>query len=121
MLRRVRDYAQVGGDGKITKEGASVALGLEGVDGLGLDRLDRMYLHTLAYQYRGGPAGIEAIAATVNEDAHTLVDVVEPFLLKIGFVVRTPSGRRTTPEGMRHAGAAVDGVGEGQQQTAFEL
>ena len=121
LLRRVRDYAQVGGQGRITKDGASVALGLEGVDALGLDRLDRLYLYTLAHQYNGGPAGIEAIAATVNEDTHTLVDVVEPFLLKIGFVIRTPSGRRTTVEGMRHIGAPVNDTTDHRRQASFEI
>ena len=68
----------------------------EGVDELGLDRLDREYLKTLLVNYKGGPAGIEALAATINEESQTLMDVVEPFLLKIGFVVRTPSGRKAT-------------------------
>lgn len=107
LLRRVRDYAQVHGDGVIDLQIAQRALDLEGVDALGLDRLDRLYLGTLAHQYQGGPAGIEAIAATVNEDTQTLVDVVEPFLLKIGFVVRTPAGRRVTLEGMTHIGAPI--------------
>ena len=81
------------------------ALELEGVDGLGLDRLDRLYLRTLAHNYSGGPAGIEALAATINEEKQTLTDVVEPFLLKIGFIVRTPGGRKATEPGMDHAGA----------------
>ncbi|HCV26724.1 MAG TPA: hypothetical protein DGB32_00200, partial [Dehalococcoidia bacterium] len=73
------------------------------------------YLTTLAHQYRGGPAGIAAIAATVNEEPQTLEDVVEPFLLKLGFVIRTPGGRRVTPEGMRHASAVIGG-GHGSSQ-----
>ncbi len=81
---------------------ASEALGIEGVDSLGLDRLDRLYLTTLSKNYQGGPAGIQALAATINEDQQTLEDVVQPFLLKIGFIVRTPQGRRTTPEGFEH-------------------
>lgn len=109
LLRRVRDFAQVEARGNITREIASAALDMEGVDELGLDRLDRLYLTTLAHQYNGGPAGIAAISATVNEEPQTLEDVVEPFLLKCGFVIRTPGGRRVTPEGMRHAGAPVGG------------
>lgn len=102
LLRRVRDFAQVNADGRISHELARDALELEGVDELGLDRLDRLYLSTLGVQYKGGPAGIEAIAATVNEDAQTLADVVEPFLLKIGFIIRTPSGRRITEDALDH-------------------
>jgi Holliday junction DNA helicase RuvB len=77
---------------------------IEGVDALGLDRLDRLYLMTLSKNYQGGPAGIQALAATINEDQQTLEDVVEPFLLKIGFIIRTPQGRRTTADGFEHIG-----------------
>ena len=104
LLRRVRDYAQVRHTGAVNKSVASEALEIEGVDSLGLDRLDRLYLMTLSKNYQGGPAGIQALAATINEDQQTLEDVVEPFLLKIGFIVRTPQGRRTTPEGFEHIG-----------------
>jgi Holliday junction DNA helicase RuvB len=107
LLRRVRDYAEVHGRGVADLPITRKALEIEGVDELGLDRLDRQYLSTLSVQYRGGPAGIEAIAATINEDSQTLVDVVEPFLLKIGFIIRTPQGRRTTPEGLSHLGLAA--------------
>src|SRR5579862_5574630 len=96
LLRRVRDYAEVRANGRITKEVADEALRREGVDELGLDRLDRAFLRTIVEQYKGGPAGIGAIAATLTEDAETLEDVVEPFLLKEGFVTRTASGRRAT-------------------------
>lgn len=94
LLRRVRDYAQVKAQGVITKEVADAALVREGVDETGLDRLDRLYLATIAQNYNGGPVGIEALAATINEEVQTLVEVVEPFLLKMGFVLRTPGGRR---------------------------
>ena len=94
LLRRVRDYAQVKSGGRIDREVADVALTREGVDEHGLDRLDRLYLSTIAENYRGGPVGIDALAATVNEEVQTLVDVVEPFLLKEGFVLRTPGGRK---------------------------
>ena len=105
LLRRVRDYAEVESSGEATLKVAQEALELEGVDGIGLDRLDRLYLRTLAHNYNGGPAGIEALAATINEEQQTLTDVVEPFLLKIGFIVRTPGGRKATGPGMDHAGA----------------
>ncbi len=121
LLRRVRDYAEVEAKGEVTREIAGTALAMEGVDGLGLDRLDRLYLTTLANQYRGGPAGIEAIAATVNEESQTLMDVVEPYLLKIGFIIRTPAGRRVTPEGMQHAGVAPTRGGDGTRQGMLGL
>ena len=104
LLRRVRDFAEVRNSGVVTSSVAAEALEIEGVDRLGLDRLDRLYLTTLSKNYQGGPAGIQALAATINEDQQTLEDVVEPFLLKIGFIVRTPQGRRTTPDGFEHIG-----------------
>ncbi len=97
LLRRVRDFAEVRAGGVITAEVADEALRREGVDARGLDRLDRAYLTTIATQYGGGPVGINAIAATLTEDVETLEDVVEPYLLKIGLVQRTASGRKTTP------------------------
>ncbi|HEY1868663.1 MAG TPA: Holliday junction branch migration DNA helicase RuvB [Candidatus Cybelea sp.] len=104
LLRRVRDFAEVRADGRITAPIADEALEREGVDVLGLDRLDRAFLRTLVEQYRGGPAGIAAIAATLTEDAETLEDVVEPYLLKEGFVTRTASGRRATERAYEHLG-----------------
>ncbi len=106
LLRRVRDYAQVRADGRITQDVANRALQREGVDELGLDRLDRAFLRTIIEQYKGGPAGIAAIAATLTEDAETLEDVVEPYLLKRGFVVRTASGRKATPQAYAHMRAS---------------
>ncbi len=91
--------------GRIDDAVVDDALVLEGVDKLGLDGLDRAYLHTLAETYRGGPAGLEAIAATLGEDAGTLEDVVEPFLLQIGFLARTRQGRRLTPSAALHMGS----------------
>jgi holliday junction DNA helicase RuvB len=102
LLRRVRDYAEVRADGTITREVADEALRREGVDEAGLDRLDRAFLTTIAEQYRGGPVGINAIAATLTEDAETLEDVVEPYLLKRNLVVRTSSGRKVTPAAYEH-------------------
>ena len=112
LLRRVRDYAQVRGDGRINAEVAAEALLVEGVDELGLDRLDRLYLETLSKHYGGGPAGINALAASANEEVQTLEDVVEPFLLKIGFIMRTSQGRRATPQGMMHVGGVAQDPGQ---------
>lgn len=106
LLRRVRDYAQVRASGHIDKAVADEALVREGVDELGLDRLDRAYLRTIAEHYGGGPVGIATIAATLTEDAETLEDVVEPYLLKCGFVVRTASGRKATASAYAHLGLA---------------
>jgi Holliday junction DNA helicase RuvB len=114
LLRRVRDYAEVTADGKITEKLADEALTKEGVDHAGLDKLDRIYLTTILHNYKGGPVGIEALAATLNEEPNTLVDVVEPFLLKIGFVIRTPAGRRIGEAGRAHLGGDVES--EGQQR-----
>jgi holliday junction DNA helicase RuvB len=107
LLKRVRDYAQVRGDGRITGDTVQAALALEGVDDKGLTGLDRRYLKTIIDYYHGGPVGIEAIAATLQEESDTLVDVVEPFLLKIGLVMRTSSGRKASEAAYRHLGYAV--------------
>jgi Holliday junction DNA helicase RuvB len=104
LLRRVRDYAEVRAGGTITRAVADAALEREGVDICGLDRLDRAFLSTIASQYGGGPVGIAAIAATLTEDAETLEDVVEPYLLKAGFVIRTASGRKVTAAAYGHLG-----------------
>jgi holliday junction DNA helicase RuvB len=102
LLKRVRDYAQVRSDGRVTREIVQAALDLEGIDELGLTRLDRSYLKTIIDFYHGGPVGIEAIAATLQEETDTLVDVVEPFLLKIGLVLRTSSGRKASGSAYQH-------------------
>jgi holliday junction DNA helicase RuvB len=107
LLKRVRDYAQVRGDGSITKATVEAALALEGVDAKGLTRLDYRYLKTIIDFYGGGPVGIEAISATLQEESDTLVDVVEPYLLKIGMVIRTSSGRRVSDLAYRHLGLSV--------------
>jgi Holliday junction DNA helicase RuvB len=104
LLRRVRDYADVKADGRITREIADQALCSLGVDRIGLDELDRKLLRTIIDFYQGGPVGVEALAATLNEESDTLVDMVEPFLLKIGFLSRTPSGRKATPLAYQHFG-----------------
>jgi Holliday junction DNA helicase RuvB len=104
LLRRVRDYAEVEGNGTITREAADAGLRLEGIDNIGLDRLDRELLRVVIETYQGGPVGIEALAATLNEEQSTLVEVVEPYLLKIGFLARTPGGRRVTHLAYQHLG-----------------
>ncbi len=105
LLRRVRDYAEVEADGVITREIADIALKREMVDEMGLDKLDRAFLRTIIEFYSGGPVGIEALSATLNEETDTLVDMVEPYLLKIGFLNRTPSGRKATRTAYEHLGA----------------
>lgn len=107
LLKRVRDYAQVRADGIITKETVEVALSLEGVDKKGLTNLDRSYLKTIIEFYNGGPVGIEAIAATLQEETDTLVDVVEPYLLKIGLIIRTSSGRKASEVAYKHLGFTI--------------
>jgi len=107
LLKRVRDYSQVRADGNITIETVSAALELEGVDGRGLTDLDRRYLNTIIKFYHGGPVGIEAIAATLQEESDTLVDIIEPYLLKIGFITRTSSGRKASEASFRHLGFKV--------------
>ncbi len=104
LLKRVRDYAQVRADGVINAGTVGAALTLEGVDDIGLTNLDRRYLNIIIEYYQGGPVGIEAIAATLQEETDTLVDVVEPFLLKIGLLIRTSSGRKASPSAYQHLG-----------------
>ncbi len=107
LLKRVRDYCQVRADGNINQKTVSAALRLEGVDEQGLTDLDRRYLDTVIKFYHGGPVGIEAIAATLQEESDTLVDIIEPYLLKIGFITRTSSGRKASEASFRHLGYKV--------------
>ncbi|MFC1624475.1 Holliday junction branch migration DNA helicase RuvB [Candidatus Omnitrophota bacterium] len=102
LLRRVRDYSDVKGDSKIDKLTAINALESHRIDSAGLDNIDRKVLKTLIDFYDGGPAGIESLAATLNEESDTIVDVVEPFLLKIGFIKRTQRGREVTKHAYEH-------------------
>lgn len=102
LLKRVRDYAEVKSDGTITRPVVKAALALEGVDEKGLTDLDRRYLMTIIEFYSGGPVGIEAISATLQEETDTLVDVVEPYLLKSGLVLRTSTGRRAAKGAYKH-------------------
>ena len=102
LLRRVRDYAQVGTISRVGVDLVDEALELEGVDDLGLDEMDRNYLLTLIGPYQGGPAGVAAIAATMQQDVQTLVETIEPFLLHEGFILRTQGGRRAAPRAYEH-------------------
>ena len=104
LLRRCRDYAQVKGDGRLTTGAVTAALKLEGIDALGLDELDRRFLRVILDVYKGGPVGIEAVAATIGEETDTLVDVVEPYLLQTGLLARTRRGRLATMKAYEHLG-----------------
>ena len=96
FLRRVRDFAEVMGNGTITKEAAELALKRLEVDKLGLDNIDRRMLTAIVQNYGGGPVGLETLAATIGEEAVTLEDVYEPYLMQLGFLTRTPRGRCVT-------------------------
>jgi Holliday junction DNA helicase RuvB len=109
LLKRVRDYAEVRADGRINREIVEASLSLEGVDPIGLTNLDRQYLKTIIDFYACGPVGIEAIAATLQEETDTLVDVVEPYLLKIGFLIRTSAGRKVSEAARKHLGCSMQG------------
>lgn len=104
LLRRVRDYAQVKADGSISMKIAVKAIDLEGIDPCGLDDFDRKYLGVVIEHYNGGPVGIEAIGATLNEEVSTLEDVIEPYLLKAGFLKRTRQGRVASEKAFNHLG-----------------
>jgi holliday junction DNA helicase RuvB len=104
LLRRVRDYAQTRADGVITGKIAGQSMELMGIDFLGLDDLDRLIMRTIIEKFSGGPVGLDTIAASISEDPDTIMDVYEPFLLQLGFLMRTPRGRVATPLGYEHLG-----------------
>ena len=114
LLRRVRDYAQVRADGKITQDIAREALDLLQVDPLGLDDIDRRVLKTIIQKYGGGPVGLNTIAASISEEQDTIMDVVEPYLLQLGFLDRTAQGRIATKSAYQHL--KLDWKEEGQQR-----
>ncbi len=120
-LRWVRDFVTSKADGRITLELAKAALAMQGIDVLGLDGQDRKYLETIARVFHGGPAGVEAVAHTLNTSPDTLSDEVEPFLLRSELVIRTPRGRKITPKGYAHLGLAVpdDSSPESRQGRLF--
>lgn len=104
LLRRVRDYAQVRAAGEITQETAVAALNLLEIDALGLDDLDRRVLSTIIEKFGGGPVGLDTIGASISEESDTIMDVVEPYLLQLGFLARTARGRIATPHAYKHLG-----------------
>ncbi len=109
LLKRVRDYAAVLGDGRITEEIAKIALEKLEIDELGLDNIDRKILRTIIQSYSGGPVGIETLASTIGEETETIEDVYEPYLLQMGFLSRTPRGRIATPNAYAHLGLEYRG------------
>ena len=109
LLKRVRDFAQVKYDGKITKEIADFALDLLEVDRYGLDQIDRRILMTMIEKFMGGPVGLDTLAAAIGEDSGTIEDVYEPYLIKKGFINRTPRGRVVTELGYHHLGVVPEG------------
>jgi Holliday junction DNA helicase RuvB len=104
LLRRVRDYAQVMADGVVTREVAVEALFKLEIDSIGLDEIDHKVLHTVIDKFNGGPVGLETIAASISEEADTIMDVYEPYLLQLGFLERTPRGRLATENAYQHLG-----------------
>ena len=104
LLKRVRDYAQVRGDGNVTESLAADALGLLDIDARGLDAMDRQLMRAMADHHAGGPVGLATMAATVSEPIETIEDVVEPYLMQIGLLARTPRGRQLTASGWEHLG-----------------
>ncbi|HUS85277.1 MAG TPA: Holliday junction branch migration DNA helicase RuvB, partial [Anaerolineales bacterium] len=109
LLRRVRDFAEVRADGRITQEIARKALALMEIDDLGLDDSDRRVLDTIIRKFGGGPVGLQTISASISEEPDTIMDVVEPYLLQLGFIDRTPQGRVATPKAYEHLGLPYQG------------
>ncbi len=113
LLRRVRDFAQIMGDGNITKDVADKALKILEIDRLGLDAVDKRMMLSIIQNFGGGPVGLDTLAATIGEDASTIEDVYEPYLMQLGFLSRTPRGRCATKAAYEHYGAPFD-AGNGQ-------
>ena len=118
LLRRVRDYSDIRNGGKITRDSAVSALKIEGIDDLGLDELDKKYLETIIRHHKGGPVGVETIAATLNEESETLEEMVEPYLLKLGYISRTRMGRKANDSALKHLNIPADA---GTPQTELSL
>ena len=119
LLKRVRDFAQIKGDGEIDSKIANFALNKLEIDQLGLDNVDRRMLETIIKVYDGGPVGLETLAATVGEEAITLEDVYEPYLMQIGFLSRTPRGRSVTKIAYQHLGIPYPKAASGEQIDLF--
>jgi len=107
LLRRVRDFALVRGDGSIDEKTADLALTMLGIDRLGLDELDRRILSVIVHDFDGGPVGVKTIAISIGEEVRTVEEVYEPYLIQIGFIKRTPQGRETTGAALRHLGSGL--------------
>lgn len=118
LLRRVRDFAQVKGDGTVTREMTDTALRMLEIDELGLDNTDRRMLETIIRYYDGGPVGLETLSVTIGEEAITLEDVYEPYLIQIGFINRTPRGRCVTHLAYEHLGIPMGG---GDNRIKFDI
>lgn len=116
LLKRARDFAEVMGNGTITVDTAKIALGRMEIDELGLDLIDRLLLTSMIKNYNGGPVGLETIAATIGEEAVTIEDVYEPYLMQIGFLSKTPRGRVVTPLAYEHLGIPFGDASNGQQK-----
>jgi len=122
LLRRVRDYAQVRADGQIDHDVARAAMKMLNVDPEGFDELDRRMLRTIIDNFDGGPVGVESLSAALSEERGTLEDVVEPYLIQQGFLVRTARGRMATSKAYRHLGLQPKrepGIGNGEPQELF--
>lgn len=116
LLKRARNFAEVMGNGTITVDTAKIALGRMEIDELGLDLIDRLLLTSMIKNYKGGPVGLETIAATIGEEAVTIEDVYEPYLMQIGFLSKTPRGRVVTPLAYEHLGIPFGDTSNGQQK-----
>ncbi len=116
LLKRVRDFAQVRGEGAITERVADAALSMLEIDELGLDDVDRRILRAIIVKFEGGPVGIDTLAAAISEETDTLMDVYEPYLIQLGFLQRTPRGRMATPSAYRHLGATPPPAAGGDGQ-----
>ncbi len=119
LLRRVRDYAQVKADGRIVERVADLALAMLDVDPLGFDVMDRKLLEAVVHRFGGGPVGLENVAAAIGEEAGTIEDVIEPYLIQQGYLQRTPRGRMATAAAWRHLGLAVPAAGLGSGGDLF--
>jgi Holliday junction DNA helicase RuvB len=120
LLKRVRDFAEVMGNGKITSDIAKIALDRLEIDSLGLDSLDKRMLDMLIKGYSGGPVGLETLASAIGEEAVTLEDVCEPFLMQLGFLSRTPRGRCATALAYKHLGYQIGDTMSDEQQNLFD-
>ena len=120
LLKRARDFAQVMSNGVITEDNAKIALGRMEIDNIGLDNIDRLMLTTMIRNFNGGPVGLETLAATIGEEAVTIEDVYEPYLMQIGFLAKTPRGRVATPLAYKHLGFNIpDANNKANSQTSL--